>query len=565
MQTLSSPDQRAYSKDTDRQRSGDVLCQQTRGSTITFPMRRGSAVLELVHTEQRKHNSIVLTWHRQCDCRLPQQTVSHGSRVGSKDRRSICHIPEMGYSTGRPICNIRQQEMSPILLESGARQELSRRCVSDQVEESTSVCVSSHAAYLQNTRENQVRGSNGHFPSSSMAQTSLVSILTQDVNSTTLPSSSPSGSPHSGRGDTVTPQAAVAASDGVASYWLKGDENLCSEEVKTVLLHSRKQSTRNTYLAKWRRFSDWCIQNNIHPLSSPLQNVLDYILDLRESGLTLSSLRVHLAAISAFHQPVGGSALFSHAITKRFLKGLQNLYPPRSAPSPSWNLDLVLDTIMHPPFEPLASVSLHILTMKTIFLLAITSARRVGELGALMASPPFTVFSKDTVTLRLHPDFIPKVCSSFHINEPIVLPTFYPKPHSSSRDALFHTLDFRRALSFYIDRTRQWRRTDRLLVSLAPRSKGKALSTQRIAKLITLCIMECHSIRNKPLPSLPRAHSTRAVATSTAFARGVPLADICRAATWASSITFARHYAITKRWASDAAVASAVLSTVENN
>ncbi|XP_075781544.1 uncharacterized protein LOC142828046 [Pelodiscus sinensis] len=471
----------------------------------------------------------------------------------------------MGYSPRRPMRNVQQQEVSPILLQSRARQGLPRRCASDQMEEGTSVCVSSNGPHLQNTGKNQSRSSDCHFASTSMAQASLVSIFTQTVNSTTLPSSSPPGSPFSGTRLAVTPQTSGITSDGVAPQWLKGDENLCSEQVKAILLHSRKESTRNTYLAKWQRFSNWCLQNDIQPLSSPLQYVLDYILHLRNSGLALSSLKVHLAAISAFHHPVEGSSLFSHVITKRFLKGLINLYPPRRALSPSWNLDLVLDTIMYPPFEPLASVSLHMLTMKTVFLLAITSARRVSELGALMASPPFMVFSKDTVMLQLHPDFIPKVCSSFHINEPIVLSAFYPKPHSSSKDALFHTLDVRRAFSFYIDRTRQWRRTDRLFVSSAQRSKGKALSNQRIAKLITLCITNCHSIRNKPLLSLPRAHSMRAVATSTAFARGVPLVDICRAATWASSVTFACHYAITRRWASDAAVASAVLSTVENN
>ncbi len=41
-----------------------------------------------------------------------------------------------------------------------------------------------------------------------------------------------------------------------------------------------------------------------------------------------------------------------------------------------------------------------------------------------------------------------------------------------------------------------------------------------------------------------RAHSTRGVASSWALARGASLADICRAAGWATHKTFARFYSL---------------------
>lgn len=72
---------------------------------------------------------------------------------------------------------------------------------------------------------------------------------------------------------------------------------------------------------------------------------------------------------------------------------------------------------MGPPFEPLASCSLLHLSFKVTFLMAITSARRTGELGPLKADPPYTIFHEDKVSLHLHPKFISKVPSEFYLNE----------------------------------------------------------------------------------------------------------------------------------------------------
>lgn len=243
------------------------------------------------------------------------------------------------------------------------------------------------------------------------------------------------------------------------------------------------------------------------------------------------------------------------------MKGLDNLFPHRTQPAQPWDRELVLNTLTQKPFEPLATCDFRTLTMKVLFLTAITSARRVGELAALSALPPYTLFIDQGVILRPQPTFLPKVNSKFHINEPIVLPTFYPKPHISAEQARLHTLDARRTLAFYIDRTRSIRKTNNLFVSTADRSKGQPLSAQRISSIIVNCIKECYTLRSRPLLQNPTAHSTCAVAASTAFLKGVPLKDICRAATWSSNFTFAKHYAIPNLHLPEGAVARTVLST----
>ncbi len=55
-------------------------------------------------------------------------------------------------------------------------------------------------------------------------------------------------------------------------------------------------------------------------------------------------------------------------------------------------------------------------------------------------------------------------------------------------------------------------------------------------------IVLAYQARHLPCPLGVRAHSTRGVASSWALARGASIADICKAAGWATPNTFARFY-----------------------
>lgn len=56
---------------------------------------------------------------------------------------------------------------------------------------------------------------------------------------------------------------------------------------------------------------------------------------------------------------------------------------------PKWDLSLVLQGLTKAPFEPIEEASLRFLTLKTILLVAVTSARRISELQALSIKEPF--------------------------------------------------------------------------------------------------------------------------------------------------------------------------------
>lgn len=94
----------------------------------------------------------------------------------------------------------------------------------------------------------------------------------------------------------------------------------------------------------------------------------------------MSSFKVHLAAIMAFHLPVEGFSIFAHPIMTRFFKGLSNLFPHVWNPTLHWDFDLVLNALKNFAFKPMAPCSFLYSSLKISFLIAITVARRVEKL-----------------------------------------------------------------------------------------------------------------------------------------------------------------------------------------
>jgi len=73
---------------------------------------------------------------------------------------------------------------------------------------------------------------------------------------------------------------------------------------------------------------------------------------------------------------------------------LVGLNPPCSLFIPFWDLTVVLSTLQRALFEPLQSVKLKFLSMKTVVLVALASIKRVRELQA---------FSVDKACLEVRP------------------------------------------------------------------------------------------------------------------------------------------------------------------
>ncbi|XP_029446932.1 uncharacterized protein LOC115085256 [Rhinatrema bivittatum] len=196
------------------------------------------------------------------------------------------------------------------------------------------------------------------------------------------------------------------------------------EEVISTLLRARKTSTSLVYVRVWTVFDNMCAELGLSTRRASVSQVLSLLQNGLSKGLSFNSLRVQVSAFGSLLGKLDGYTVAAHPDVVCFLKGAKHLNPPIRHTCSSWSLNLVLRVLCEVPFEPLRRSTLKDLTLKTVFLVAICLAWRVSELQALSCREPFLRFSDSGVSLKMVPSFLPKVVSSFHVNQSVELPAF---------------------------------------------------------------------------------------------------------------------------------------------
>ncbi len=181
--------------------------------------------------------------------------------------------------------------------------------------------------------------------------------------------------------------------------------------VVETIIQARAPSTRQTYALKWSLFANLCSSHREDPRRCTIGVVLSFLQERLERRLSPSTLKVYVAAIAAHHDAVDGRSLGKHDLIVRFLKGPRRTNPSRPLLVPSWDLSIILAGLQRGPFEPLDSVELKFLSLKTALLTAFTSIKRVGDLQAFSVSEECLVFGPvySHVVLRPRPGYVPKV------------------------------------------------------------------------------------------------------------------------------------------------------------
>jgi integrase len=259
--------------------------------------------------------------------------------------------------------------------------------------------------------------------------------------------------------------------------------------------------------------------------------VLQFLQNRFDLGRQASTIKSYVSALGHFLPRFDGQSLGCHPNIKLFLKGVRRLRPPTRVTVPPWDLSLVLGFLNGPPFEPLASASLEDCSIKTAFLVAITSSARASELAALDCRPAFTKVRGHFATLKHNDAFQPKVPSSVNTERTINLQA------DKSRSCPV------RALSHYLRKSAEVRQPPltQLFVTFATGRQGRKVQPATISRWLVTAIKRAYAADGQVAPQVT-GHSTRKMATSKAWAAGASCEEICLAATWASGLTFAQFY-----------------------
>ncbi len=373
----------------------------------------------------------------------------------------------------------------------------------------TQICVSPS----EPSRTDPVQGQGGRGASppggALLAQSDLVPRTDAPRDSPSLANSSEEGSTFSERGHPLAPAPRLVEPPRMV---LGRDAEVLSglpPAVVNTITSARALSTRKAYRLKWNLFVNWCSPRREDPRRCPIAVVLSFLQDGLERRLSPSTLKVYVAAIAAHHDAVDGKSLGKHDLVIRFLRGARRLNPPRPHLVPSWDLPSVLSAV-----------------------------KRVGDLQAFSVDDSCLEFgpADSHVVLRPRPGYVPKV-PTMPFRDQVVNLQALPREEADPAIALLCPV---RALRIYVDRTQSFRTSDQLFVCFGGQQKGRAVSKQRLAHWIVEAIVMAYQARRLQCPLGVRAHSTRGVASSWALARGASIADICKAAGWATPNTFAR-------------------------
>ena len=190
------------------------------------------------------------------------------------------------------------------------------------------------------------------------------------------------------------------------------------------------------------------------------------------------------------------------------------------------------------PFEPFQDSALRHCTLKTVFLVAITSAKRCSEIQVMGRADTYLRFEAGGVRVQHVPGLLPKTATPFHLGQDIFLPVFRELEASNKK------LCVKRALERYITKTSSLVQEGKqhLFMSFGGKKLGLPVSKRTVSGWLVRTIKETYQLMGDDAPLLYiQAHSTRAIATLLAMFNGASIVHVMKAADWR---TFARHYGL---------------------
>ena len=219
---------------------------------------------------------------------------------------------------------------------------------------------------------------------------------------------------------------------------------------------------------------------------------------------------------------------------KELMKGFENRSVKKMrSPFPSWSLAKTLEYLKGSSFEPLSSCDWRSLTKKTLFLVSLATAKRIGELQAISHS---ISFQNEDAILSYLPDFVAKTET---LKNPVSR-SFRLKSLSTGRKVLSKEDSLLcpvRALKIYIQRTKTISPRPRSLF-VSPRLRSRAITKNAISFFLRETIVQAGSLSTDQC----RAHDVRGISTSASFWTNWPLDKILEAASWKSANVFTKHY-----------------------
>ena len=232
-----------------------------------------------------------------------------------------------------------------------------------------------------------------------------------------------------------------------------------------------------------------------------------------------------------------GKDLASSVILRDLIRSMVIKTPVVDRNKVSWNLDVVLQYLLRPPFEPIDRASSLNLLRKTLFLVALATSKRVSELHGLANKVGY--MNGDAV-VSYQQTFVAKTENSLRKLPRRIVIKNLELLAGQEPDGFNCPV---RALNIYLAKLEDApNRASSLFCAL--RSPHKPLSKNGVSMHLRMSIKEAHA--NLPEHMYPvckvKSQEVRAVALSMRYNLNWNVLDLLYSATWRCDSMFAMHY-----------------------
>lgn len=525
---------------TFRQHHGSCVPVQGRRYPLDTSQSRGKTITRLGRGPLGDDHDPVCQRLSQCGRRLSEQASSN--RVYGVDITCgglQATVEGMGLPDSRPLRHASQLSTPKFCIPFSGSHSNSHGCFSLQLGQSGLVCLSPHSSHQEGPQQvTGVQQHTSHSHSPILATEGMVSRSVGSVGGTTPTASTSQRPPDAATRSQVSPRSPRAAADRMETVQRFLRHGGFDASVASFLAHDKRHSTSVHYQHKWKVYRRWCKERG-HTVSKPtVQKIAQFLVHLRrECNLSTSTIKGYKAMLNGVFA-YRGLDLNRELVLSRIVRAC-SLQPRRMARDlrPPWNLDVVLRHLSGAPFEPLRLASSRDLTRKTVFLLALATAQRVGEIQALSSRVSWQ--GPDLMVCYL-PEFIAKTDTGVYSTPR----EFRIKSLSSvvNPEDEEHLLCPVRALSHYLQRTKSETRPRNLLLSV--RRASLPMSKAAISFFLRDIIKEAHAtIPDVICPEIKvKAHDIRGMAASMLLWKNCSIPSILKAARWRTHSVFANHY-----------------------
>ena len=473
-------------------------------------------------------------------CTQPSR-ASCGDRVVSPPSGGESTSSCVGQSVDRPVRDLPQREAAPILLACPGSTGRLRGCVSSSLGRPGPLRVPSLCSGRSGDRSRPtVIASRNDSGRTSLAREGVVRRLAASADPTTP------GSTLLGQAASAAPLQPVpsrrprAEPSRVATLKRHYRKSGFSGRAARVLSGVLRDSSSRLYQSRWKIFCGWCRGRSVAPVNASVPVVVDFLIHLRQDkGLSVSAVKGYCSALNSVLALKGLDLAASREITTLLRSFARSVNPVELRP-PAWDVSLVLQSLTGAPYEPLRTCEERFLAQKTLFLLALASAKRIGELHALSYRVSHTrdwgevsfAFVTGFVAKTQDPSSLAPRFEGFSV----------PGLTNARKNRNGRLLCPVRAVKVYLDRTAPHRpRCERLFVT-AGRSK-KEISKTTVSFWLRKTLSRAYELSGTALPvPAPRARETRGIAPSILFRKNFAVDQVLKAGTWRRHTTFTRHY-----------------------